>query len=213
MDPNNKKCDRGGIVPRSPEPRSKHPKDGREEEVETVQGKQQQTAIGSAETQEEDDGVTREGPPPHVQETWDQRFSAAIKRGHENGGGASYVDQQHDAGRGSADPLCIAPSVDATVVGHWKDLSVLVASFAMRYRLRPGRWAGLEPKVREELLRWTPRAQEFLEDPARAEFIYAARIWHTLDEQILNADGPTRRQWVDEHWGRFSEMRDLFKGE
>ncbi len=49
-------------------------------------------------------------------------------------------------------------------------------------------WGALAEDVRDELGRWTPRAEQFLEDKEYSAALCTARVWHTLDQRVFTAD-------------------------
>lgn len=103
--------------------------------------------------------------------------------------------------------------INEVIPEEWDNAAGAIMDFASDLAERvPGNWDGLEPGLREELLRWTPQAHDFLGDPHRAGYLYAARIWHTLDEQLLSASAETSRDCLGPEWTRFAQMKDALKG-
>lgn len=76
----------------------------------------------------------------------------------------------------------------------------------------PRTWDSLSPELQGELCRWTPHAKEIFEDPLRVNFLYAARMWHTIDQQLFSAGPESVREWLGPDWARFAEMKEAFKG-
>ena len=125
----------------------------------------------------------------------------------------SYRVQQHNQAFYQADPAGLSTQMDVVSVTEWHNTADNIFLFVRMISHRPGVWETLTVEERAELCSWTPRAEEILGDPRHAVYLYTARIWHTLDEQVFSAKAETRSQWHDAHWNKFAEMRDLWKCE
>jgi len=68
-------------------------------------------------------------------------------------------------------------------------------------------WETLTPAVQEKLIRWAPKAKQYLESgPQRSRLIFEAWIWHILDDNIFSTvEGP----WLGEHWEAYSMLRRI----
>ena len=167
-----------------------------------VQDRERQNA-GSVKTQEGETSAAETSPPC---ETFEERYRRAV-------GSGKSEDHEHqiESALGNADPTLKRYYSDQEVEEGWKDMSRSIHCF-IAFQL-PGRYVdskSLAPETREEVRGWGPNVGELLGDPGQAQFVFVARVWRTLDEQLFGADLKTH--WDPSGpWAKYFEMRDLFK--
>lgn len=124
----------------------------------------------------------------------------------------TYRHQHVETVESETDPSGKWQDVENMMKHGWRKLDDLVSSFAtFGLSGRTVSWGNLDPGTQKELNRWTPRAKEYLENGMQSSFVFAARLWHTLDEKLF-ALSPSKK-WPDGPWAQYGEFRDLFKGE
>ncbi|MBE3041973.1 hypothetical protein IMZ48_05205 [Candidatus Bathyarchaeota archaeon] len=120
--------------------------------------------------------------PPY--ETFAEKFKRALLSGKDK-----VHKHQIDIALSKADPTSGKLFSDKDIEKEWKAMSNSIHCF-ITFQLS-GRYVdskSLAPEIQREVRRWGPNVGELLGDPRQAQFVFAARVWRTLYEQLFGAD-------------------------
>jgi len=92
----------------------------------------------------------------------------------------------------------------------WKELAGFIKVAPMTFQADAS-WENLEADTKAKLTSWSPHAKQMLESGLRGrDPLYAAWIWHILDDNLFSATGACKLSSNSEWWESYRKRHSLF---